>query len=102
MSENPARAASLDYLEVEFHEPLADEVVGEIFPTAVLPGEATEFSYFMLPRRTSGFDQLMMAASAPMQFREVLVGENPDGGGGRGNRRRDFRSSFRARSGSGS
>ena len=77
VSENPDRAASLDYLEVEFYEPLADEVVGEIFPTEVLPGEATEFSYFVRPGRTSGFDRLMVVASAPMQFREVLVGEKP-------------------------
>ena len=75
VSENPDRAASLDYLEVEFHEPLADEVVGEIFPIAVLPGEATEFSYFVRTGRTPGFDRLMVAASAPMQFRDVTVGE---------------------------
>jgi len=77
VSESPDRTASLDYLEVEFHKSLADEVVGEIFPTAVLPGEATEFSYFVRPGRTSGFDRLMVATSAPMQFREVLVGEKP-------------------------
>ena len=75
VSESPDRGASLDFLELEFHPPLADEVVGEISPSAVLPGESTEFSYFVRAPRTSGFDRLEIAASVPMLFREVFVEE---------------------------
>jgi hypothetical protein len=77
VSQNPERGASLDFLEVEFHRPLADEVMGEISPSAVLPGEPTEFSYFVRAPRTPGFDRLEIAASVPMLFREALVEEQP-------------------------
>ena len=73
VSKNPDRAAFLDYLEVEFNPPLADEVVGEISPSSVLPGEPKEFSYFVRATGTSGFDRLLLVASVPMEFREAMV-----------------------------
>lgn len=75
VSEDPDRAVSLDYLEVEFNPPLATEAVGEISPSSVLPGELTEFSYFVRAAGTSGFDRLLLIASVPMEFREAMVEE---------------------------
>ena len=75
VSASPDGAASLDYLAVEFTPPLADEVMGEISPSSVRPGESTEFSYFVRAAGTSGFDRVLVIASVPMQFREAFVAE---------------------------
>ncbi|MEE3259594.1 MAG: gliding motility-associated C-terminal domain-containing protein [Candidatus Latescibacterota bacterium] len=75
-SEQPASGAALDWLEIEFDDPLAQEVLGEIFPVEVQPGERTEFAYFIRPRQVvgTGFDRLVVEASASVEFAGVFVG----------------------------
>ena len=79
ISEIPQSAATLDYLEVEFSEPLASHVVGEIYPIEVLPGATREFSYFVRPgqTRSEGFDRLKIEASAPVRFRSAWIENVP-------------------------
>ena len=75
VSEQPDVGAALDWLEIEFGDPVAQEVVGEIFPVEVQPGERTEFAYYIRPQRVAGrgFDRLEVESSAPIEFVEVLV-----------------------------
>ena len=75
VSERPNVGAALDWLEIEFGDPVAQEVVGEIFPVEVQPGERTEFAYYIRPQRVAGrgFDHLEVESSAPIEFVEVLV-----------------------------
>ncbi len=75
VSERPDAGAVLDWLEIEFGDPVAREVVGEIFPVEVQPGERTEFAYYIRPQRVAGrgFDHLAVETSAPIEFIEVLV-----------------------------
>lgn len=75
VSERPDVGAALDWLEIEFGDPVAQEVVGEIFPVEVQPGERTEFAYYIRPQRVAGrgFDHLAVESSAPIEFVEVLV-----------------------------
>ena len=75
VSERSDVGAALDWLEVEFGDPVAQAVVGEIFPVEVQPGERTEFAYYIRPQRVAGrgFDHLAVESSAPIEFVEVLV-----------------------------
>ena len=70
-SESPAVAASFDYLAVNFTQPLADRVLGEISPPQALPGVLTEFTYYLRPENTSGFDRLAVESDTPVQFTSV-------------------------------
>ena len=75
VSERPDAGAALDWLEIEFGDPVAQEVVGEIFPVEVQPGESTEFAYYIRPQQVAGrgFDHLAVETSAPIEFVAVLV-----------------------------
>jgi hypothetical protein len=70
VSERPAAGALLDWLAIEFDDPLAHVVVGEIFPVEVAPGERTEFAYYIRPQRVTGtgFDRLVVETTAPIEF----------------------------------
>ena len=70
-SESPAVGASLDYLAVNFTQPLADRVLGEISPHHALPGVPTEFTYYLRPKNASGFDRLAVESDTPVQFTSV-------------------------------
>ena len=70
-SDSPAVAASLDHLAINFTQPLADRVLGEISPQQALPGELTEFTYYLRPENTSGFDRLAVESDTPVQFTSV-------------------------------
>ena len=58
VSNSPDAAASLDYLAVNFTQPLARSAVGEITPQQAIPGEMTDFTYYLRPEDTIGFDRL--------------------------------------------
>ncbi len=75
ISERPERGAQLDWLEIEFDNPLAQQVLGEIFPVQVQPGKQTEFAYYIQPRQIArtGFDRLLLETSAPVEFKGVWV-----------------------------
>ena len=66
-------------------DPLASEVVGEVFPLQVVPGQETLFSYFLRPATTrDGFDQIAIEATTAPRFDAAFV----DGEPGRGHHRR--------------
>ena len=71
VSDSPDRAATLDFLAANFTEPLAARVLGEIFPQQVEPGILTEFTYYLKPENTSGFDRLAVESVAPVHFMSV-------------------------------
>lgn len=75
VSEQPDAGAALDWLALEFGDPVAHAVVGEIFPVEVQPGERTEFAYYIRPQQVAGrgFDHLAVETSAPIEFVAVLV-----------------------------
>ena len=75
VSERPDVGVVLDWLGIEFGDPVAQEVVGEIFPVEVQPGERTEFAYYIRPQQVAGrgFDHLEVETSAPIEFVAVLV-----------------------------
>lgn len=75
VSERPERGVQLDWLQIEFDHPLAQQVLGEIFPVQVQPGKQTEFTYYIQPRQIAGtgFDRLLLETSAPVEFKGVWV-----------------------------
>ena len=75
VAEQPEAGAALDWLAIEFGDPVARAVVGEIFPVEVRPGERTEFAYYIRPQQVagSGFDRLEVESSAALEFVAVLV-----------------------------
>ena len=75
VSEDPQQAVALDWLSLDFSDPLAQEVMGDIFPVEVAPGVEREFSYFVRAPTTTGFDQLVLEASTPMRLVEARVAD---------------------------
>jgi hypothetical protein len=75
ISARAERGVQLDWLEIEFDNPLAQQVLGEIFPVQVQPGKQTEFIYYIQPRQIAGtgFDRLLLETSAPVEFKGVWV-----------------------------
>jgi hypothetical protein len=73
VSNSPDAAASLDYLAVNFTQPLARSAVGEITPQQAIPGEMTDFTYYLRPEDTIGFDRLAVEATAPVHFVDVAL-----------------------------
>ena len=70
-SDSPDRAATLDFLAANFTEPLAGRVLGEIFPQQTQPGVPTQFTYYLKPENTTGFDRLAVESAAPVHFVSV-------------------------------
>ena len=76
---DPAVALQLDALSIAFSDPLSQRAVSEIFPTEVVPGEETEFRFFLRPRQTraSGFDRLVLETPTRTRFIRALVNDAP-------------------------
>ena len=70
-SDSPAVGASLDHLAVNFTQPLAGRVLGEISPQQALPGMLTEFTYYLRPENAIGFDRLAVESDAPVHFVDI-------------------------------
>ena len=78
VSDSPTQAARFDWLAVNFSDPLASEVVGEVFPLQVAPGQETLFSYFLRPATTrDGFDQIAIEATTAPRFDAAFVDGEP-------------------------
>jgi hypothetical protein len=78
VSDSPTQAPHFDWLAVNFSDPLASEVVGEVFPLQVTPGQKTQFSYFLRPETTrDGFDQIAIEATTIPRFDAALVDGEP-------------------------
>ena len=77
-SDSPTQAPHFNWLAVNFSDPLASEVVGEVFPLQVTPGQETQFSYFLRPATTrDGFDQIAIEATTVPRFDAALVDGEP-------------------------
>ncbi|MSR81730.1 MAG: hypothetical protein EXS58_02235 [Candidatus Latescibacteria bacterium] len=76
-SDSPEKAASLDYLKLNYTPPLARSTVGEITPVEVAPGVAEDFSYFLRSSQTNGFDRLRLETSAPTLFTAAYLEGQP-------------------------
>ena len=79
VTEDPSVALQLDALSIVFSDPLSQRAISEIFPTQVLPGEETEFRFFLRPRETkaSGFDRIVLETPTPTRFIRALVNDEP-------------------------
>ena len=74
VSGDPAVGAWLDWVVLDFSEPLAQQVVAELAPVLVQPGRQEIFTYYVRPVRTrNGFDRLLVRASTDLQFDQVRV-----------------------------
>ena len=70
-SDSPVVGASFDHLAVNFTQPLAGRVLGEIHPQQALPGMPTKFTYYLRPENAIGFDRLAVESDTPVQFTSV-------------------------------
>ena len=78
VSDSPTQAPHFDWLAVNFSDPLASKVVGEVFPLQVEPGQETLFSYFLRPATTQdGFDQIAIEATTTPRFDAAFVDSEP-------------------------
>lgn len=74
ISDSPQRAPSLDWVSLDFADPIADRVVAEIYPHQAEPGARVIFSYWLRASSTrQGFDRVDIEASTPLHFNEILV-----------------------------
>ena len=74
VSDSPTQAPRFDWLAVNFSDPLASEVIGEVFPLQVEPGQETLFSYFLRPSTTQdGFDRIAIEATTVPRFDAAFV-----------------------------
>ena len=77
-ADGPQTTARFDWLAVNFTDPLADQVVGEIYPLEVIPGQPTQFSYFLRPAQSpTGFDQIAIESSTTPRFDAALLDGEP-------------------------
>ena len=73
VSNSPDVSATLNYLSVNYTQPLARRAVGEITPRQAIPGEETEFTYYLRPEDTVGFDRIAVESTSPARFVEVKI-----------------------------
>ena len=73
LSDQPEAAARLDAVALQFSAPLAQQLVGELFPLEVQPGTPTAFRYFVRAAQSRGFDRVVLEASVPMGFAAAFV-----------------------------
>ena len=74
VSNSSTQAPQFDWLAVNFSDPLASKVVGEVFPLQVAPGQETLFSYFLRPATTrDGFDQIAIEATTTPRFNAAFI-----------------------------
>jgi hypothetical protein len=78
VSDDPQIAPQLEWLALNFTEPIASETFGEIVPLLAEPGVETEFSYFLRPGLApAGFDRVVLEATAVLTFTAALVEGTP-------------------------
>ena len=88
LSDRADVGASLHSISVDFSDPVADRMVGEVFPSQVVDlGKPLDLSFFIRPTFSSSgqrFDELRIEATggATMELVEALVGSDEDFAGG--------------------
>ncbi len=84
LSDSPESSTTLNSIQVELSDPVADRLVGEVFPNRVEAiGQAEEFSFFLRPsfsRSAQDFDEIRIAATAraSLALAEVRRGRDAD------------------------
>ena len=80
LSEDPFAAATLDDIILEYDNPLAQETRAEVFPIEVVPGETSQFTYYLRSDFVSssrGFDQIQLTSTAGATFRALRLAGEP-------------------------
>ncbi len=77
VSNSPDVAATLDYLAVNYTQPLAQRAIGEITPQQARPGEETQFTYYLRPENTIGFDRIAVESTSPARFVDIALNGTP-------------------------
>ena len=80
ISDDPNAAPAINALHLNAENPIALQTRAEVFPSIVEPGVKKDFTYFVLPTfggRSQGFDRLTMAASVPVDFTSLKLGDEP-------------------------
>ena len=76
LSERSDAAATLQSVTVDLSNPMADQLLGEVWPNRTeTTGQTGEFSFFLRPSFSSsgqGFDEIAIAASAGVVLEELL------------------------------
>ena len=84
LSERPGANTTLNAIRVELSDPVADRLVGEVFPNRVeAVGQAAAFSFFLRPsfsRSSQAFDEIRIAATAgaSLTLSEMRWGRDAD------------------------
>ena len=69
---------SLDWVSLDFADPIAERVSAEVYPFQVEPGTMATFSYWLrTPATREGFDRLAIEASAPLRFVDTRLDGAP-------------------------
>ena len=78
VSDSPLRAPSLDWVSLDFTDPIAERVSAEVYPFQVEPGTMVTFSYWLrAPATREGFDRLAIEASTPLRFVDTRLDGAP-------------------------
>jgi len=70
LSEDPLQAAALKSLTLRYGPPLAQQTWAEVAPAQALPGQPTDFTYYLratLSSESRGFDQILLHSSAGVE-----------------------------------
>jgi len=83
LSDDPSAAASLHSIDMTLSDPVADRLVGEVWPTQIEAlGRPQQLSYFLRPtfKRGQGFDEVRIDASsgAALELIETRIGSDAD------------------------
>ncbi|MFT5089309.1 MAG: hypothetical protein ACI8PG_003678 [Planctomycetota bacterium] len=76
VSDDPQASALLDEINIEYNQPLAQSTRAEIFPFQALPGETSDFTYYLhsdFSPTSRGFDQIQLSSSAGLLFKALRI-----------------------------
>ena len=76
LSEDPLQGARLQTLTLRYGPPLAQQTQAEVAPAQALPGQATDFTYYLrttLSAESRGFDQILLNSSAGLEVTGLRV-----------------------------
>ena len=80
LSENPEQCATLRSIQIQFFFPLAQQIVGEVYPTkAQREGQLQDFSFYLHPSfipSNTGFDEILLYSPShvDIEFRSLHIG----------------------------
>ena len=67
-------AVALDKVSIDFSNPIAEKVVGEVYPNLIEAGIVTNLSYYLRAEGCpNGFDEIIVESTAPLKYKDVLI-----------------------------